>query len=270
MQLFDVAARHTVHTLAHDRVVRHASLAGDGKLVLTHTGGKELRLWSVADGTQQHAFEHDDDVRDVAVAPDGRSLLSAADRVVTHWDVATRTSRVALAHECAVSRVWFAAGSTLAVTVSAGEKFEFGCEAARTTLWDLETGERRATFDAELMGLSPEGRFMFAVTVTRGTRGSPSALHVYDIEWGEQRFSAPFQFDAEPDSGAFSPDGRLLTVRAGNSIKVLMVSGALLRSRLAASTTMCMPAGTRRQFLRESADEARRHFDDCERRHGRQ
>jgi WD40 repeat protein len=71
-------------------------------------------------------------------------------------------------------------------------------------------------------------------------------------------------------TATFSPDGRFLVTTSGNTALIWSVSGALLQSAIAAATTVCLKPEFRRQNLGESATEARRKYEACERKHGRE
>ena len=71
-------------------------------------------------------------------------------------------------------------------------------------------------------------------------------------------------------TATFSSDGRLLVTASGNRALIWAVAGELLQSTIAAATTVCLKPEFRRQNLGESATEARRKYEACERKHGRE
>jgi hypothetical protein len=94
------------------------------------------------------------------------------------------------------------------------------------------------------------------------------------VETGEERFADLFPdlafADADVHVAVASPDGSRVAVAARGRLSAWAVGGDLLQSILAESTTVCLSPDFRRQNLGESAADARRAFDACERRHGRE
>ncbi|AUX42478.1 uncharacterized protein SOCE26_039110 [Sorangium cellulosum] len=70
---------------------------------------------------------------------------------------------------------------------------------------------------------------------------------------------------------AFSPDGeRVVTASADGTARIWPLSVGALRERLAAAVPVdCMPPELRRMYRDETADQARKRYEACERSHGR-
>ncbi len=76
---------------AHSDVIHDLAFSPDGKLLVTCSYDKLIKLWDVAAGTEVRTLkEHSDSVYGIAFSPDGKLLASAAaDRAVKLWEVAT-------------------------------------------------------------------------------------------------------------------------------------------------------------------------------------
>ncbi len=77
--------------MLHDDFVWDLDISPDGKLFVTASYDKKVRLWSVTDGSPIGLpMEHQGPVDTVAFSPDGKHLVSASrDKTVRLWDVAT-------------------------------------------------------------------------------------------------------------------------------------------------------------------------------------
>src|SRR5207253_2409941 len=75
----------------HTSYVISVSFGPDGRLALSGSDDKTLRLWDVSSGRCVRALEgHTDKVFSVSFSPDGRFALSGSmDRTLRLWEVAT-------------------------------------------------------------------------------------------------------------------------------------------------------------------------------------
>jgi hypothetical protein len=94
-------------------------------------------------------------------------------------------------------------------------------------------------------------------------------VRVWDVDTGEERFADAFRTVESLTNAALSPDGIRLVTASGNTASTWAVGGELLDSILAAATTVCLKPEFRRQNLGESAADAVRAYEACERKHGR-
>ena len=264
----DVASGKTTHTLPHDGFVRIAAFVGDGRALATSGDENVARVWDVATGTVRYTLEHSSKVTALAVSPDGRTLLTVQEGGPGHlWDATTGKERFALSVGCNTVDARFIAGGTLAVVWS---RYEAGGSGCPVMVWDAATGAPRssiATGEAHSIGFSENATVLFG-TESSGFSGAPPGVRVWDLDTGEERFQLPLPSEGVR-SVAVSPDGRRIAIAADTGLSAWAIGGDLLQSILAASTTVCLQPEFRRQNLGESAADATRAYDACERRHGR-
>ncbi len=71
-------------------------------------------------------------------------------------------------------------------------------------------------------------------------------------------------------TAAFSPDGsRVVTASTDGTARVWAYTAVGLQQAIASMTGACLESGFRENYLAESAAQARRGYEQCERRHGR-
>jgi len=76
--------------------------------------------------------------------------------------------------------------------------------------------------------------------------------------------------DGRITTARFSPDGaQVLTASIDGTARLWSFTADRLQAAIAAVTVACLDARFRESYLNESASQARRGFEDCERRHGR-
>jgi WD40 repeat protein len=270
VSVFDTGSKQAVHTLSHDGFVRFAAFVDGGRGLVT--GGDETiaRVWDAAAGTARFTLEHGTELTNLVASPDGRTVLSIEENGVGHlWDAASGKERAKLDHGCNARYGWFVGGGSLAVTFSRHEPGQ-DCE-PKAIAWDVATGAARSSIrlpNAESIGFSGDGRVMYEVV--REFKPRPRhGLRIWDLDTGEERFADLFSADGTIRTAAASPDGRRIAMAVGTSVSMWAVGGDLLQAALAASTTVCLAPEFRRQNLGESAAEATRAYEACERRHGR-
>src|SRR5215831_1957021 len=87
------AARHPVVVAAaigHFDWVNSVAFSRDGRLILTGSRDRTVRLWDLPTGALIRTFEDPDVVNSVAFAPDGRRLLSGGDDgTIRLWETDT-------------------------------------------------------------------------------------------------------------------------------------------------------------------------------------
>jgi hypothetical protein len=102
-----------------------------------------------------------------------------------------------------------------------------------------------------------------------GWLDAQAIVRVWDVDTGEERFAEFFRSAESVRSAALSPDGNRLVTASGNTASTWAVGGELLQAALAAATTVCLKPEFRGQNLGESAADAMRAYQACERTHGR-
>jgi WD40 repeat protein/serine/threonine protein kinase len=124
----------------HSKSIACADLSRDGKLAITGSGDRSVRLWDLEQAVCMRVLEgHSDRVEAVQLSPDGALAISGSrDKTVRIWQVADGTCLWVLSHTQEVRRIHLSGdGHYLWVGLwSVGEKDRFDC-------WEMATGQRR-------------------------------------------------------------------------------------------------------------------------------
>jgi uncharacterized protein (TIGR02145 family) len=139
---FADAAQHPVFTLntGHAAEVRSVCFSGDGRLALSGSGDRTMRLWDLATGKEIRSFiGHTERVNAVCFSPDGRFALSGSDdNTLKLWDVLTgKLCRSFTGHSSSVTSVCFSPDGRYIVSGSVDESVR---------LWDAASGTALKTF----------------------------------------------------------------------------------------------------------------------------
>jgi WD40 repeat protein/uncharacterized caspase-like protein len=254
-----------VPEVPHTLPVTSVAFSPNGKLVLSGSEDKTLKLWDASTGALVRSFEgHLDEVTSVAFSPDGTRVLSGSkDKTVKLWDVATGT----------LLRTFEEPSDSLATYVMSvafspdGARVLSGNQDATLKLWDASTGVLLRVFTAHgsvaSVAFSPNGTKLVAAeffdivlfdiaTGTElkvfesawansvafspdGTRlvsgGDEKTVKLWDVESGAPLDTFKGHLD-EVTSVAFSPDGtRVLSGSKDKTVKLWDVAtGTLLRT----------------------------------------
>ena len=184
------------------------AISPDGRLLAAGTVNREIRLWSLADGTELKSLAgHGGAVEAVAFSPDGRMVASgSADKTIKLWDVASGRELGTLAgHTSWIGCLAFSAdGQTLAS--SGGDK--------TIRLWDVAHGRERQ----RLLGhTEPVWAVAFAAkdAVLASSDGA-ALIKLWNASDGRERRTLHGHADSV-ESVAFSPDGHLLASASEDS-----------------------------------------------------
>jgi WD40 repeat protein len=216
------AAEEVRRLEGHTDQLTSMALSPDGKLLVTCSDDKTVRLWQFESGNELRALRGSATfVLSVAISADGRRVLSGSggefrnrrfspgsDRSVRLWDVETGKELLKLdGHSQPVSYVQFLPGGRSAISVSAeGE----------ARVWDIEQGREARRICRRCSGqgvaLSPDGKFFVT-----GSYPENSA-RLWAVETGREiRELAGNR--AQIRGAAFSPDGKLVLTGGGNFVR---------------------------------------------------
>jgi len=145
--------------LGHSSYVNSVAFSPDGKLALSGSSDKTLKLWEVATGREIRTFKgHSSHVNAVAFSPDGKLALSGSiDNTLKLWEVSTgRELRIFNGHSSSVSAVAFSPDGKLALSGSINTL-------KTLILWEVSTGRELRIFNGhsssvESVAFSPDGK----------------------------------------------------------------------------------------------------------------
>jgi hypothetical protein len=183
----------------HSEKILCLAFSPDGRLAVSGSEDRTLRLWDVTTGKELGRLEgHRDAVTAAAFSADGRTVLSGGkDRTLRLWDVATdKELRRFSGHADAVRTVALSPDGRRALSGGADRSLR---------VWDVETGKELATFTGHkgavtCVAFSPDGRLALS-----GSTDYTAA--VWDLEARQLRRRLTGHA-REVFSVAFSPDGR--------------------------------------------------------------
>jgi WD40 repeat protein len=146
-------------TKGHLESVSSVAFSLDGKLVVSGSYYKMVRLWDTVTGAVLQILKgHSNSVSSVAFSPDGKLVVSGSgDKTVRLWDAATGTALQMLeGHSSRVTSVAFSPDRKLVVSSSTDKTVR---------LWDAVTGAMQQTLEGYLdwvnsVAFSPDGKLV--------------------------------------------------------------------------------------------------------------
>jgi len=216
----DASASDEIRLLeGHTDQLTSMALSADGKLLVTGSDDKTVRVWEFESGKELRTLRGSATfVLSVALSADGRRVLSGSggefknrrflagpDRSVRLWDVETGKELLKLeGHGQPVWFVQFLLGGKTAISVSAD---------GEARIWDLEQGREVRRIGRRCSGqgvaLSPDGKIL-------ATGSFPeNSARLWDIESGREirELVGPH---AQIRGAAFSPGGEFLLTGGGD------------------------------------------------------
>lgn len=220
------------------------AVSKDGKSLLTGSYDRTLKLWDVASGKLLRTFSgHSTRVTAVAFSLDNKTALSGdTDSTIKLWDLATGLEILTFSDRAGsvIKSSTSIDGKTTdeqfgpveSITVSPDGETVLSKAGFKTfKLWKLATGRELRPFDTSTcaVAFSPTG-----LTVITG--GCDGTLKILNVASGEElatfsghAWQAPdrsaagfglFEPDKAVESVAFSPDGRTVLSKAGDTLKL--------------------------------------------------
>jgi len=193
----------------HEGDVNSVAFSPDGKLIVSGSRDKTVRLWDIVGNPVGQPFQgHEDDVNSVAFSPDGKLIVSASDdNTVRLWDIeGNPVGQLFQGHEASVSSVAFSSDGKLIVSAS---------DDNTVRLWDIEGNPVGQPFQGHedsvnSVAFSPDGKLIVSGS-------DDNIVRLWDIVGNP--IGQPFQgHEDSVNSVAFSPDGKLIVSGSDDNI----------------------------------------------------
>ncbi|HWM26283.1 MAG TPA: TIR domain-containing protein [Chthoniobacterales bacterium] len=183
--------------LAHNRSADSPSefrFGRDGRCIATITEGKGAVLWDSATGAPISIFQGNGE-RGFVLTDDLRLSAVASGEAAEVWDVASGKLVATMRHEPPID--W------------AAVRQRPGAQLNRQRMFELGEQERQGS--VEVVGFSPDGRFLL-------TRRFEDEGRVWDASNGREKWR--FQSFTKPVLASFSPNSNLLAVANKDSVRI--------------------------------------------------
>ncbi|GJE94300.1 WD40 repeat domain-containing protein [Phanerochaete sordida] len=204
----------------HGSVVTVVAFSPDNRLIVSASPDRSLRFWDRASGVQLHNYMWDTPIHKIVFHADGRQLAAVSNGRVALFDTGSRilhASSIEDVTEESPAVQFFPDGKRILVCAQ-GEfarvyYTNYGREISRMDM------KGRRVIDA---ALSPDGRFVATVSVSRGDRDGQVILH--DAYRGTEVLRPLIGVHAS--TVTFSPDGTFLAIGVSADGEVLVVNAS--------------------------------------------
>lgn len=208
----------------HRDTVRALATSADGRLLLSGSWDKTLRLWDLATGTCLRELRgHAGWVDAVGFAAAGRRAVSGSrDGTVRIWDLEGRETETSPGHEDEVT--------CLAITADGGRAISVGGYGRQTVqVWDVQRGTALHTLaghsaSVSAVAVDPCGQHALSCDWPSGVGHGPERpgeLRIWDLDDGACRHALPADLRAGLLCIAVTPDGtRAVVGGTDNSVRV--------------------------------------------------
>jgi WD40 repeat protein/predicted Ser/Thr protein kinase len=214
LKFLDVTQGELADLPGHSEKISSVSFSPDGKTLASGSRDGTIKLWDVLqcidpgeDGTIS-MWAPCGFYTTIAFSPDGKICMTGNDgRAVKVWDVATGEEVASLDDQISVA--YSPDGTCFATGCRSGDN-------SITQLWDASTRKVRATLDhpdgAFLPMFSPDGK-------TLATRSRDGAVKLWDVTTAQVTASLECQSEEYQYRHTFSPDGKILSVIEGETVR---------------------------------------------------
>jgi pimeloyl-ACP methyl ester carboxylesterase len=144
------------------------SFSPDGKMLASHRANEDVRVWDVANGEQVATFEGHGQL--LAFSSDGKLLAvyarHAGDRTggtVQIWRLATKKQRAVIETKEDLKEVHFSANGQMLITTSAPSEGKVA-----VTVWEIKTGKARVTASGVSAQVVAGGKTLVVLTTEGG------------------------------------------------------------------------------------------------------
>ena len=202
-----VSTKNNFVLVGHTDRVNSSSFSRDGKLIVSASSDKTVRIWSVSTGQILRILKgHSKSVNFATFSPDGYYVVSAShDKTLILWDVVSGLPIISfIGHSNYVTYVSFSPNGKQIVSAS-GDK--------TLIIWDVETGNiiKRLEGHTDTINsvvYSPSGEFLVSSSEDRTVR-------YWNVNSGVMLAHVEFLYPA--NHASFSPNGENVVVSLFNS-----------------------------------------------------